>query len=247
MEFSPHHPIVKLCLQGMALEGEGKTKEALLAYHQAWGEASDDFEKFLAAHFVARHQKNISDRLRWLETTLALALKVNDDAVRPAFGPLYERLADCHEALGNREKVKANAGLAKAQNTNPTDRGPFYHGTKADLPLGGLLTAGNPSNYQSGLAMNHVYFTALVHGAGLAAELAKGEGQGRVYLVEPTGPFENDPNVTNKKFPGNPTRSYRTEGPLKIIGEVPGWARQTPEELRQWREKLSRSKGDIIN
>ena len=95
--------------------------------------------------------------------------------------------------------------------------------------------------------MNHIYFTALVNGAGLAAALAKGDGPERVYIVEPTGSFENDPNVTDKKFPGNPTRSYRTQAPLKIVGEVTDWVRQTPEELQKWREKLANIKGDIIN
>ena len=95
--------------------------------------------------------------------------------------------------------------------------------------------------------MNHIYFTGLANGAGLAAALAKGDGPERVYLVEPTGSFENDPNVTDKKFPGNPTRSYRTEAPLKIVGEVTDWVRQTPEQLREWREKLANSSGKIIN
>jgi len=95
--------------------------------------------------------------------------------------------------------------------------------------------------------MNHIYFTALVNGAGLAAALAKGGGPDRVYIVEPTGSFENDPNVTDKKFPGNPTRSYRTRAPLKIVGEITDWQRITPEELRKWREKLANNKGEIIN
>ena len=88
---------------------------------------------------------------------------------------------------------------------------------------------------------------SLANGAGLAAALAKGDGSERVYIVEPTGSFENDPNVTDKKFPGNPTRSYRTNEPLKIVGEINDWARITPEQLQQWREKLANSKGDIIN
>jgi hypothetical protein len=95
--------------------------------------------------------------------------------------------------------------------------------------------------------MNHVYFTALVNGAGLAAALAKGNDNGRVYIVEPTGNFENDPNLTDKKFPGNPSRSYRSEAPLRIIGEVAEWVRQTPEELQKFREKLENNKGEIIN
>ena len=95
--------------------------------------------------------------------------------------------------------------------------------------------------------MNHIYFTATLNGAGLAASLAKGDGRERVYIVEPTGNFENDPNVTNKKFPGNPTRSYRTQEPLKIIGEISDWAKLTPEQLQKWREKLANTKGEIIN
>jgi rifampin ADP-ribosylating transferase len=131
------------------------------------------------------------------------------------------------------------------------DNGPFYHGTKADLQVGDLLSAGFRSNYYSEVIMNHIYFTALPNGAGLAAALAKGDGHERVYLVEPTGSFENDPNVTDKKFPGNPTRSYRSQTPLKIVGEVTDWVRQTPEELQKWREKLAKLKTDpkaeIIN
>ena len=95
--------------------------------------------------------------------------------------------------------------------------------------------------------MNHIYFTALVNGAGLAAALAKGDGNERVYIVEPTGNFENDPNLTDKKFPGNPTRSYRSEFPLRIVGEAKDWVRQTPEELQKFRVKLENNKGEIIN
>lgn len=131
--------------------------------------------------------------------------------------------------------------------TNVLDAGPFYHGTKADLQVGDLLSAGFNSNYKPEVIMNHIYFTALVNGAGLAAELAKGTGTSRVYLVEPTGEFENDPNVTDKKFPGNPTRSYRSRQPLKIVGEVTDWPRLTPEALQQWQERLANIKGEIIN
>lgn len=87
--------------------------------------------------------------------------------------------------------------------------------------------------------MNHIYFTALKDGAGLAAELAPGDGAPRVYAVEPTGEFENDPNVTDKKFPGNPTRSFRSAAPLRIIGEVTDWTRLTPQALHAWQERLA--------
>jgi len=115
------------------------------------------------------------------------------------------------------------------------------------LQVGDLLTTGGSSNYKYELKMNHIYFTALVNGAGLAAALARGDRRERVYIVEPTGDFENDPNVTDKKFPGNPTRSYRSQAPLRIVGEVTDWVRQTPEELQKWREKLAKNQGEIIN
>ena len=131
------------------------------------------------------------------------------------------------------------------------DDGPFFHGTKADLRVGDLLTAGYRSNYRPEVVMNHIYFTALHDGAGLAAELAAGDGEPRVYLVEPTGPFENDPNVTDKKFPGNPTRSYRSRAPLRITGEVTDWTRLTPDALQAWRDRLAsilhHERGEIIN
>ena len=127
------------------------------------------------------------------------------------------------------------------------DCGPFYHGTKADLKIGDLLTAGFRSNYKPEVIMNHIYFTALINGAGLAAELARGEESPRVYLVEPTGEFENDPNVTDKKFPGNPTRSYQSKAPLKIVEEITDWVRLTPEELKQWHDRLANIKGEILN
>ena len=135
------------------------------------------------------------------------------------------------------------------------DDGPFFHGTIADLDVGDFLTAGRRSNYRPEIVMNHVYFTALIDGAGLAAEIAAeligGTASPRVYAVEPTGPFENDPNVTDKKFPGNPTRSYRSRAPLRILSEITEWTRLTPEQLQMWRERLSvllsREGGEIIN
>lgn len=139
--------------------------------------------------------------------------------------------------------------------TEALDQGPYFHGTIADLRVGDFLTAGYRSNYRREIVMNHIYFTALVDGAGLAAEiaaeLAESDASPRVYIVEPTGPFENDPNVTDKKFPGNPTRSYRSSAPLRIIGEITHWTRLTPDALQMWRERLaallSGDGGEIIN
>ena len=125
--------------------------------------------------------------------------------------------------------------------------GPFYHGTKADLSAGDLLTAGFRSNYDDSVVMNHIYFTAVLKGAGLAAEMARGEGRPRVYVVVPTGGFEDDPNVTNKKFPGNPTRSYRSGYPLKVVGELESWEPYDPEFIRQLRSRVEAGMGEIIN
>ena len=247
MEFEPNNNVVKLCVQGMEMEGKGKPEEAGRLFLQAWNEAINEYEKFTAAHFVARHQKNIPDKLKWTETALQFALQIHNDTVKSALPSLYSNLAKCYEYLGDHDNAKKNHAFAISFRSKPADSGPFYHGTKADLQVGDLLTAGGQSNYKSEVIMNHIYFTALVNGAGLAAALAKGEGRERVYIVEPTGSFENDPNVTDKKFPGNPTRSYRSSAPLKIVGEVSDWVRLTPEELQKWREKLANVKGEIIN
>jgi len=135
--------------------------------------------------------------------------------------------------------------------SQPQDEGPFFHGTKTDLREGDLLAAGFRSNYRPEIVMNHIYFTALVDGAGLAAELATGDGEPRVYVVEPTGAFEDDPNVTDKKFPGNPTRSYRSTAPIKVVREVTDWPRLAPEALQAWRDRLAvllaHERGEIIN
>ena len=118
------------------------------------------------------------------------------------------------------------------------DHGPFFHGTRADLRPGDLLTPGWRSNYGSGRQAKHIYLTGSREGAPLAAELARGEGPGRVYRVEPLGTIEDDPNVTDKRFPGNPTRSYRTTEPLRVIEEVTGWEPPPPELIQHLRERM---------
>ncbi|HDS1556985.1 NAD(+)--rifampin ADP-ribosyltransferase [Stenotrophomonas maltophilia] len=134
-----------------------------------------------------------------------------------------------------------------SQDTCDQVAGPFYHGTRADLATGDLLVAGYSSNYRDGVVMNHIYFTTIAKGAGLAAEMARGEGRPRVYVVAPTGPFEDDPNVTNKKFPGNPTRSYRSAQPLRIVGEITEWEPYDADFIRQLREFVASGSGEIIN
>ncbi|USB33914.1 NAD(+)--rifampin ADP-ribosyltransferase [Paenibacillus sp. YPG26] len=110
------------------------------------------------------------------------------------------------------------------------DHGPFFHGTKAELKIGELLEPQYLSNYQDKKS-NHIYFTATLEAAKWGAELAKSGSKERIYIVEPLGDFENDPNVTDKKFPGNPTRSYRSKSPLKIVAELGSWERHSDEQI----------------
>lgn len=247
MEFSPFNSVVKLCIQGMSMEEQNKPEEAVPLFEQGWNEATDDVEKFLAAYYIGRSQKISSERLRWFEIALFHALKANDNTTKSALYSLYVKIAECYEELSDSEKSKEYSELAMSVKDEIFDKGPFYHGTKADLQIGDLLTAGGHSNYKSDFRMNHIYFTALLNGAGLAATLAKGDGVERVYIVEPTATFENDPNLTDKKFPGNLTRSYRSESPLKIVGEAIDWKKPNPEELQKFRGKLENNKGEIIN
>src|SRR3954471_6183385 len=118
--------------------------------------------------------------------------------------------------------------------------GPFYHGTKADLKEGDLIGAGYASNYGKRKAAAYVYLSATLEAATWGAELASGDGPGRIYIVEPTGPFEDDPNLTDKKFPGNPTKSYRSKYPLRVVGEVREWPGHTAEELKTMRDSLEK-------
>jgi rifampin ADP-ribosylating transferase len=247
MEFDPRNNVIQRCVQGMSMEEKGEQDKAEKLFLQAWNESTNDFEKFIAAYYVARHQDDVRDRLKWLVSSLQSAVKINDVTVTSAFPALYSRIAECYDELDDAASAKKNRELARSFADKPSDPGPFYHGTKADLQVGDLLTPGGNSNYKADLVMNHIYFTAISNGAGLAAALASGDGDERVYIVEPTGDFENDPNVTDKKFPGNPTRSYRSAAPLRIVGELDEWVRQTPEQIRVWKEKLANSKGEIIN
>jgi rifampin ADP-ribosylating transferase len=124
----------------------------------------------------------------------------------------------------------------------------FYHGTKADLRPGDLMTPGFGSNFAD-RKLAHIYFSATLDAATWGAELARGEGRGRIYIVEPTGEFEDDPNLTDKKFPGNVTASYRSRDPLRVIGEVEDWVGHPPEQLQAMRDGLARLKeqgADVI-
>lgn len=138
------------------------------------------------------------------------------------------------------------------EHTNDSlDRGPFFHGTKASLQLGELLEPKKESNFEAGRISNYIYFTTTLDAAKWGAELAKGTGQERIYLVEPTGPFENDPNLTDKRFPGNPTRSYRSASPLKVVAELGVWERHSEEVIQQMLSHLQQltedGKAEIID
>ena len=128
------------------------------------------------------------------------------------------------------------------------ESGKLFHGTKADLAVGDLLVPGRRSNFGGGRTANHVYVTATLDAATWGAELAVGQGRGRIYIVEPTGTVEDDPNVTDKKFPGNPTRSYRTREPVKIVDELMDWVGHPPEQLQAMRDGLDdlRRRGLVI-
>ncbi len=117
--------------------------------------------------------------------------------------------------------------------------GVYLHGTKAELAIGELLRPGRESNFERGRVMNYIYFTATLDAATWGAELAAGDGQGHIYLVEPTGDFEDDPNVTDKKFPGNPTQSFRSLEPIRVVGELLDWVGHPPETLTAMRERVA--------
>ncbi|ANP74577.1 NAD(+)--rifampin ADP-ribosyltransferase [Cryobacterium arcticum] len=129
------------------------------------------------------------------------------------------------------------------------ESGALFHGTKAQLAVGDLLLPGRQSNFGVGRTANHVYVTGTLDAATWGAELAAGEGRGHIYIVEPLGAVEDDPNVTDKKFPGNPTRSYRTREPVKVIGELTDWVGHTPAQLQAMRDGLAaleRNGGAVI-
>lgn len=118
----------------------------------------------------------------------------------------------------------------------------FFHGTKVDLRQGDLIKAGYSSNYGKRAMAGYVYFSGTLNAAIWGAELALGEGPGRIYVVEATGPIADDPNLTDKKYPGNPTLSYRSKDPLRVIGEVTGWQGHSPEELKNMKDGVERAR-----
>ncbi len=139
--------------------------------------------------------------------------------------------------------MKTNSSKDKEmEHTHNLDAQTYYHGTKADLKTGDLIEPGFNSNYGKRKKASYVYLTATLDAAVWGAELALGEGSGRIYIVQPTGAIEDDPNLTDKKYPGNPTKSYRSPSPLRVTGEVTDWQGHSPETLQAMKEHLERLK-----
>lgn len=123
-----------------------------------------------------------------------------------------------------------------------TDPQTYYHGTKADLKVGDLIEPGYASNYGRRKQAAFVYLSATMDAAIWGAELAVGPGRGRIYIVEPTGAIEDDPNLTNKRFPGNPTKSYRSRSPFRVMGEITEWQGHSPAQLKEMHDHLENLK-----
>ncbi|NML68236.1 NAD(+)--rifampin ADP-ribosyltransferase [Chryseobacterium sp. RP-3-3] len=127
--------------------------------------------------------------------------------------------------------------------SDPIEEAPiYYHGTKADLKTGDLIEVGFSSNYGTKRKAKYIYLSATLEAATWGAELAFGEGKERIYIVEPTGPIEDDSNLTDKKFPGNTTKSYRSQHPFKVVGEVTDWQGHSPEQLKTMKDHLEKLK-----
>jgi rifampin ADP-ribosylating transferase len=150
--------------------------------------------------------------------------------------PLMQNVRRLDKLIDELAKGKAMEKILRSDNVD--EPGPFYHGTKADLAIGCLLDVGHNSNYGKRKQANFLYFTATMDAAIWGAELAVGEGRGRIYIVEPLGSYGDDPNLTDKKFPGNPTKSYRTQKPLRIIGEVGDWQGHSADVLQNMLKNL---------
>ena len=162
-----------------------------------------------------------------------IAEKQNDD-----FAQAFEKLRVSGEGLaGITPKEFTPVGIR----TDVKDSGPFYHGTKADFKVGDLIGAGFETNYDEKIKANFVYFTALKEVAIMVSESVPGEGKGKVYIVEPTGSMDDDPNLTDKKFPGNPTRSYRSREPLRVIRELTGFEGFFSPEALEKKRKIADS------
>lgn len=151
----------------------------------------------------------------------------------------WQSLQPSFEQIQCQQNNKTNGPMDTLTETNyDLDSAKFYHGTKANLKLGDFIEAGFHSNYGQRKKAKYIYLTATLDAAVWGAELAGGKGPGRIYIVEPTGPIEDDPNLTDKKFKGNPTKSYRSLHALKVVGEITEWQGHAPGQLKAKRDHL---------
>lgn len=169
MRFNPTSPFIQQLMQAIIQTEQGELAQAATTLDKMYRQTEDDYEKFLLAYQFSKVTTDIFERVKWLSVSLESAQKVDDEEVKSAYVTLFRDLAEAYKALGNYDYEKKYLELAETEPTTPTDQGPFYHGTKADLKVGDLLVPGGLSNYQDDLVMNHIYFTAYLNGAGLAA------------------------------------------------------------------------------
>ena len=132
IKFDPNNIVIKLCMGGMNLEASGDTEKATAMFHKAWNEATDDYERFIAAYHLARQQTSVGDKLKWMETSLQCALSIDDDNVRSAYSTLYLNIAKCYGEFGDPNNAARNHELSNSYKGVPSDKGPFYHGTRSD-------------------------------------------------------------------------------------------------------------------
>lgn len=183
--------------------------------------------------------------LRWERTggTWRVVGRSADDGITVALGSCD---GEEMERVTSADPRVASLVGSRESSEEPLDAGPFFHGTKAQVEPGELLRSGRASNFGDHAVANFVYMTATLDAAIWGAELALGEGVGRIYRVEPTGQFENDPNLTDTRFVGNPTRSYRTREPLRVVEEVTDWEGHPPEVLQQMLDRLEELRAEGV-
>ncbi len=247
LEFDPNNEVILKCLKAQKLFEDGKDDEANIVFIKAQEKVSNKFEEFIFLYYQSRVLIDEKEKLSILKKAISIAKNLNNDIARSALTSLANQVADIYQKQGKIQKYSEYNNLAQSYIFKISDIGPFYHGTNVKLNVGDLLKPGFKSNYNSDVIMNHIYFTASKRGAAFAAELVAVENKPYVYLVEPLGNYENDPNVTNQRFIGNPTRSYRSDKPLRILEIITKWEQHSPDQIKAWREKVKNNKGKIIN
>lgn len=245
-DFDMKNPILKQCLE-IITKNSKDNHTIVCELQQVQQLTNNDFENFITYYYLSKYQSNYEQRITYLNKAIEYAIHSEIFAVYSSLPYLYTQLSITLNSVCDYKNAKVAKFKADEYQNNTRDVGPFYHGTRADLHIGDMLSPGFPSNYQPEIIMNHIYFTTKIDGAGFAAALASGNSKERVYIVEPVGNYENDPNVTDMKFPGNLTRAYRSDKPLKIIGEIEQWNHLDEDELNKWREKMKTSNQKILN